>query len=218
MEIQNDNKSIWDEYGEWRYCITANIIGEHYDDEGVLWRGTKEYPSGRKVYISNSFWLDEGTVVVGGRNRFKSKYEFICVPLKLLENIRLSRTFEPTVIDIMGNFEFYNMWWLNTPKDKRDIREYYKLIKTYQYYTVMSPEQREKRWPSDQWIEWNEERYTYDEAFELWRDMYYDMHNIRYRTEDGYNHEKKLTDEDIELLKKYAKITKWFNDFFGENE
>ena len=104
---------------EWRYCVIGNIIPEHIDEEGILRYGTRAFPGGRKVYLSKSFWSEDGTITVMGLNRFKSKYTTEHISVNLITNIRRSKVFAKRPLQIMGDIEFSITWWGNTPEEKK---------------------------------------------------------------------------------------------------
>lgn len=113
--------------GMMKYCVIGNIVMEHPDKDGVIRYGTASFPGGRKVYISRRLWGDK--VVVLGLNRYKSKYAMENVPLAWIENIRLSRTFDPQVLDLMSNTgEFPDMWWLYKEADRIGATEYAQIL------------------------------------------------------------------------------------------
>ena len=72
----------------WRYCIADNIKQIYTNDNGNIWYGTKIFPGGRKIYISNRYCKETEEIVVMGLNRFKSKYDWGWIPLDCVENIR----------------------------------------------------------------------------------------------------------------------------------
>lgn len=113
--------------GMMKYCVIGNIVMEHPDKDGIIRYGTASFPGGRKVYISRRLWGDK--VVVLGLNRYKSRYAMENVPLAWIENIRLSRTFDPQVLDLMSNTgEFPDMWWLYKEADRIGATEYAQIL------------------------------------------------------------------------------------------
>lgn len=113
--------------GMMKYCVIGNIVMEHPDKDGIIRYGTASFPGGRKVYISRRLWGDK--VVVLGLNRCKSRYAMENVPLAWIENIRLSRTFDPQVLDLMSNTgEFPDMWWLYKEADRIGATEYAQIL------------------------------------------------------------------------------------------
>ena len=113
--------------GMMKYCVIGNIVMEHLDKDGIVRYGTASFPGGRKVYISRRLWKSE--VVVLGLNRHKSRYTMEGVPLAWIEDIRLSRTFDPRVLDLMRNTdEFPDMWWLYKEADRIGATEYVQIL------------------------------------------------------------------------------------------
>lgn len=112
-----------------KYCVIGNIVKEHVDNAGILRFGTRSFPGGRKVYISRRLWGDVGEVTVMGLNRYKTSYSLERVPLKLIDNIRCSRTFEQGVVRLMQNdSESENMWFLYRDEDKAKAEEYVRIL------------------------------------------------------------------------------------------
>lgn len=110
-----------------KYFVIGNIVMEHPDKDGIIRYGTASFPGGRKVYISRRLWGDK--VVVLGLNRYKSRYAMENVPLAWIENIRLSRTFDPQVLDLRSNTgEFPDMWWLYKEADRIGATEYAQIL------------------------------------------------------------------------------------------
>ena len=109
--------------GMMKYCVIGNIVLERQDNEGNTLYGTASFPGGRKVYISRRLW-DNGVVVMG-LNRFKSRYVLETVPLSCIDNIRASKTFAPSVLELMMNTDEYpDMWWLYKDEDKDGSEKY----------------------------------------------------------------------------------------------
>lgn len=115
------------EPGMMKYCVVGNIVMEHLDENGVLRYGTASFPGGRKVYISRRLW-DNGVAVIG-LNRHKSRYAPETVPLAWVENIRFSKVFDPSVLELMTNTdEFPDMWWRYKDEDKIGATEYAQIL------------------------------------------------------------------------------------------
>lgn len=125
---------------EWRYCVIGNIVPEHTDEEDILRFGTKVFPGGRKVYISKSFWPNDGTVTVAGLTRFKNKYDTEHVSLDLIENIRVSKTYAAGPLMIMTNFEFSYTWWGNTNREKKRCKEFAAALNEYKVLKQSNPD------------------------------------------------------------------------------
>lgn len=102
----------------WRYCVVGNIKKFHTDLNGILRYGTATYVGGAKVYLCGKYWnAAQSTIGTIGLNRFKS-YQFNDVPPELIENVRVSKAYKPSVLALMGNYEFNDCWWGNTNEDK----------------------------------------------------------------------------------------------------
>ena len=118
---------------DWRFCVVGNIVKTHLDEEGITRYGTKAYTGGTKVYIDARGWFrrDYGKdwVCVIGRNRF-GRYALESVPLDLIENIRTSRVFKPTVLKIFDHVECMDgwHWWGRTSEDRREAKEFVKMM------------------------------------------------------------------------------------------
>ena len=110
---------------EWAYAIVANIVREHTDKDGIVRYGTRIFPGGRKVYISNRLWLEDKTVTVMGLNRYKTRYELERVPFALLENIRSKREHDPLVLKVMESWEGYPYGGWNDSEDSRRETSWY---------------------------------------------------------------------------------------------
>ncbi len=125
------DKEKFDKENEWCYCVIGNIIPEHFDESDTLRYGTKAFPGGRKVYLSKSFWPEKGTITVMGLNRYKSKYTTEHISIDLITNIRRSKEYAKRPLEIMGDFEFCNTWWGNTPGEKSRADEFTAALKEY---------------------------------------------------------------------------------------
>ncbi len=117
--------------GMMKYCVVGNIVREHIDGDGVIRYGTKAFPGGRKVYLSRRLWGDAvpPEVLVMGLNRYKSRYTLERVPLDLIGNIRLSKTFKPRILELMAyDPEYPEMWWGHREEDRIGAGEYVRLL------------------------------------------------------------------------------------------
>ena len=97
-KITNNNR--------WKYCTVGNIVKTRIDEDGVVRYGTKQYSGGTKVYLCGKYWDETcNKIDVIGLTRFKRfKVEFI--DTKLIENIRIQRTYKETILRIMNDYEF----------------------------------------------------------------------------------------------------------------
>lgn len=116
---------------KWRYCVAANIINEHIDDEGIARNGSIVFSPGRKVYLSKRLWRSPNEVTVMSLNRFKSKYVLERVPLTHIENVRSQKVFKPRVTELMcDDIEHPDMWWDNTDGDRLDAQMFVSAVHT----------------------------------------------------------------------------------------
>lgn len=107
---------------KWRFCVVGNIIGEHIDEDGNVYIGTKAFKKGTKVYINEKFFAEgQNDVWVIGLNRFK-RYVMTTVPLESIENIRLQRVFSSKILEIINYDEKFEgaQWRLRTSRDKKE--------------------------------------------------------------------------------------------------
>lgn len=109
---------------KWRYCAVGNIKNSHIDNEGILRYGSAAYVGGTKVYLCGKYWSpDRDKIGTIGLNRFKS-YQFNDVSSDLIENLRVSKVYKPSVLELMSNFEFDDCWWKNTPEDRKAVKQF----------------------------------------------------------------------------------------------
>lgn len=115
--------------GMMRYCVVGNIVKSHIDEKGILRYGTKVFSGGRKVYLTRLLYEDG--VMVMGKNRFMSRYEYEVVPYELIENIRSTRVFQPSIIKKMADIDFWEMplntWWSYKDEDRASTEEYLRI-------------------------------------------------------------------------------------------
>jgi len=110
-----------------KYCVIGNIVKEHPDPTGITRYGTAAFPGGRRVYISRRLWDDK--VVVMGLNRHKARYAWEMVPVDWIENIRVSKTFNLRMMEVMTNTsEYPDMWWRYKDEDKKGALEFAQIL------------------------------------------------------------------------------------------
>lgn len=117
-ELNQKKKQVW------RYCVVGNIVKSHYDADGILRYGTSAYVGGTKVYLAGRNWdfsRDEITVVGLSRGHQQQVHE---VPVDLIENVRCQKVYKPSILNVMGNLEFWLCWWGNTKEDKKAAEEF----------------------------------------------------------------------------------------------
>lgn len=109
---------------EWRYGVAGNITKNHYDAQGILRYGSSAFCGGAKVYLCGKYWTkDQNTIGVIGLNRYK-RVVFHDVPTELIENVRCTKVYKPSVLKLMGNFEFAHCWWDNSAAAKKETRRF----------------------------------------------------------------------------------------------
>ena len=84
------------------WLITANVVQERaYGEGGAEKRiGTKHFRGNAKVYIIDAYWGVCETVTVIGHHRASGRYVKMDLPLRHLNNLRLSLCYSPKAIDI----------------------------------------------------------------------------------------------------------------------
>ena len=118
----------------WRYAVAGNIKKTRIDENGVLRYGTAAFKGNTKVYLCGRLWderlPDENKthISVVGLSRSRSYYVGY-VPIELIENLRLTRVYQPQVLEIMSNFEFCEGWWGNTQEERNDVSAFLKRLK-----------------------------------------------------------------------------------------
>ena len=114
--------------GMMKYGIIANIKKDLYtDEEGMLRRGTKAFPAGRKVYLSR--YINEDGVLCLGLNRFKSRYTKSNVPWNMIENVRCTKIFNTRALWLMVDYgEYPDMWWTHKKEDETRSKDFAELL------------------------------------------------------------------------------------------
>ena len=118
----------------WRYAVAGNIKKTRIDENGILRYGTAAYKGGTKVYLSGRLWderLPDETkthISVLGLSRGR-RYYVDFVPIDLIENLRITRVYEPKVLRIMSDVEFCECWWGNTQEERDDASAFLKRLK-----------------------------------------------------------------------------------------
>lgn len=104
---------------KWRYCAVGNIKRSHIAGDGTVKYGTPAFRGGSKVFLCGRCHDGGDTTITAiGLGRKSRRYTVADVPVELIENVRLSRTFTPAVLEIMYNYEFRELWWGCTPEGK----------------------------------------------------------------------------------------------------
>ena len=118
----------------WRYAVAGNIKKTRIDENGILRYGTSAFKGNTKVYLCGRLWderlPDENKthISVVGLSR-GGRYYVDYVPIELIENLRLTRVYQPQVLEIMSNFEFSHCWWGNTQEERDDATAFLKRFK-----------------------------------------------------------------------------------------
>lgn len=109
---------------DWRYCVVGNITKTHIDGQGILRYGSSAFRGGTKVYLCGKYWNKEhGTIGVIGLGRYK-RYVYSDVSPSLIENVRCQRAYNPSVLALMDNWEFYEYWWGKDAEDKAETQRF----------------------------------------------------------------------------------------------
>lgn len=109
----------------WRYAVTGNIKKTRIDENGILRYGTAAFKGNTKVYLCGRLWDERlpdenkaGISVLGlGRG---GRYYVDFVPIKLIENWKITRVYTPKVLDMISDFEFCEGWWGKTQEERDD--------------------------------------------------------------------------------------------------
>ena len=109
----------------WNFCVAGNIVNTRIDESGILRHGTAGFSEGTKVYLQGKYWEEywkkRGVIMAIGLSRGK-RYECLEVPVDAIENVRFQTVFDPKVVSMMDNFEYYGAWWHRTANDKREAK------------------------------------------------------------------------------------------------
>ncbi len=109
---------------EWRYGVAGNITKTHLDDQEILRYGSGAFCGGAKVYLCGKYWTKgQNTIGVIGLNRYK-RIVFDDVPPDLIENIRCTKAYKPSVLKLMDNWEFSSCWWDNSEAARKETMRF----------------------------------------------------------------------------------------------
>ena len=117
----------------WRYAVAGNIKKQRIDENGDLRYGTAAFKGNTKVYLCGRLWDErlpnenKTEISVLGLSR-GGRYYVGCVPIELIENLRLTRVYTPKVLEIMSDFEFCECWWGNSQEERDDASAFLKKI------------------------------------------------------------------------------------------
>ena len=110
----------------WKYCVVGNIVKERIDENGVLRNGTAAFRGGTRVYIEGKNYdydYSRDFIQVLGLNRHR-RYAYECVPKDLIENVRFTRTYKPTIMNLMYVYEDHDGWWGDSDEDGLDAKQF----------------------------------------------------------------------------------------------
>ena len=110
----------------WKYCVVGNIVKESIDEKGILRYGTAAFKGGTRVYIEGKNYdyeyVRDGITVLGLNRHRRYSYEFI--PKDEIENVRFTRTYKLTIINMMYPYEGHDGWWGNSDGDGLDAKQF----------------------------------------------------------------------------------------------
>ena len=112
---------------EWRYGVAGNITKTHFDEQGILRYGSRAFCGGAKVYLSGKYWTKgQSTIGAIGLNRYK-RVVYEDVPTELIENVRCTKVYKPSALNLMNHWEFSDCWWDNSAASKKDTMRFVEL-------------------------------------------------------------------------------------------
>lgn len=106
-DIKNNIEENFNE--EFRYILLGNIIDKHYYGEYKEIRsGTKQFRAGAKVYLFPEYGgMGHESMPVYGLPRKSRKKIRIVIRSEMIKNIRVKKTFDPKLIEMITNNHFY---------------------------------------------------------------------------------------------------------------
>ncbi len=108
----------------WKYCVVGNIVRERIDENGILRHGTPAFKGGTRIYLEGkNYNLARNNITVLGLNRHK-RYSYEYLPRDQIDNVRFSRTYKPTIINMMYKYEGFDGWWGDSDEDGIDARKF----------------------------------------------------------------------------------------------
>jgi hypothetical protein len=95
---------------EFRYLLVGNIIGQHcYGETKQVKNGTKHFRPGAKVYLFPHYGgMGHQNIPVYGLPRKSGRKIEIVIRAVLIKNVRVSKTFDPKMIEKVDACHFYN--------------------------------------------------------------------------------------------------------------
>lgn len=114
----------------WRWAVVGNIQQTRIDENGILRYGTPAFKGNTRVYLCGRLWDErlpehKDDISVCGLSR-GHQYCVKSVPIELIKNVRLTRVYQPNVLEIMSNFEFCECWWGNNQEERDDAAAFVK--------------------------------------------------------------------------------------------
>ncbi|MCC9602263.1 hypothetical protein LOC67_17040 [Stieleria sp. JC731] len=87
------------------WLITASVVETRpYGEGGVETKaGTKHFRAKAKVYIIDAYWGTCENVTVVGHHRASGRFVKMDLPLRYLQNLRISLCYSPTVIELTSH-------------------------------------------------------------------------------------------------------------------
>lgn len=116
--------------GFWRIGVVGNIVQNYTDETGTVRNGTESFSGGTTVYLGGKGWDNsEDTIGVIGKNQF-GRFVVDCVPIVLIENIRVKRIHHSEVLILIEHLECLDQWpwWDQSGRDYRETRSFVKAI------------------------------------------------------------------------------------------
>ena len=115
----------------WKYAVVGNIKKSHMDENGILRYGTSAFRGNTKVYLCGRLLdvrlLNENRKEISVLGLCRGRRYYVdSVPIDLIENVRLTRVYKPTVLKIMSDWEFADYWWGNTQEECNDALAFVK--------------------------------------------------------------------------------------------
>ena len=95
---------------EFRYILVGNIIDKHhYGENKEIKSGTKQFRAGAKVYLLPEYGgMGHEAMPVYGLPRKSWKKIKIVIRSEMIKNVRVKKTFDPKMIELVSNNHFYS--------------------------------------------------------------------------------------------------------------
>ncbi|MBR2310886.1 MAG: hypothetical protein IKA47_10215 [Oscillospiraceae bacterium] len=134
LKAQKTEPKGHDIKGPWRFAVAGNIQKTRIDEKGILRYGTAVFKGNTKVYLMGRLWDErlpgesKTEIAVLGLSR-RGRYTIDTVPVKLIENLRITRVYIPKVLALMSHHEYCDGWWGNTQEERDDASAFLKRLK-----------------------------------------------------------------------------------------